>query len=84
MTTRDLSASGVSLVSPVSLPKGTMVSVALQFAAGSREHRAQVIRVRAIQSTGRQGNAWDLGLRFVEGVSVTAGVDDDARMAVAS
>ena len=84
VTTRDLSASGVSLVSPVSLPKGTMVSVALQFASGSREHRAQVIRVRAIQSTGRQGNAWDLGLRFVEGVSVTAGVDDDARMAVAS
>ena len=83
VTTRDLSASGTSLVSPVPVAKGTVVSVSLEFPSGRREQRARVIRVRPIQSSGRTSNAWDLGLRFVEGVGVSAAADDEPRMAVA-
>ena len=56
VTTRDVSASGASLVSPVALVKGTVVSVSLECASGRREQRARVIRVRPIQSSGRTSN----------------------------
>ena len=81
VTTRDLSASGVSLVSPIAVPAGTRVTVSLDLHSGTREQVAEVIRVRAIQPAGRSGQAWDLGLRFVEGIAHAA--DESARMAVA-
>ncbi len=81
VTTRDVSASGVSVVSPVAVAAGTPVMVRLDFASGAREQPAEVIRVRAIQAAGRSSQAWDLGLRFTAGAALHA--DEPARMAVA-
>jgi cellulose synthase (UDP-forming) len=90
VTTRDISASGASIVSPVNIPIGGTVTVCLDLPAGTHTHHAQVIRVKAIQAAGRRGDAWDLGLRFVDGVgasadppAVDATADDSSRRAVA-
>ena len=88
VTTRDLSSSGSSVVSPVAVAVGSTIAVRLDFPAGVHEHVAEVIRARPIQSAGRSGDAWDLGLRFIEGVShldaTTPTVSNDAtRKAVA-
>jgi len=81
VTTRDLSASGVSVVSPIAVAAGTPVTVRLDFPSGVREQQGAVIRVRAIQTAGRSSQAWDLGLRFTAGAALQA--DQPTRQAVA-
>lgn len=81
VTTRDLSVTGASIVSPMAVTVGTDIRLRLDFPAGAREQRARVTRVRPIQAAGRVGQAWDLGLQFVGGVE--AMVPEDARVAAA-
>jgi cellulose synthase (UDP-forming) len=72
VTTRDLSGGGVSVVSPVAIPTGTRVTVGLDLPSGRREQQAQVVQIRAIQPAGRSGQAWSLGLRFVDGIAIAS------------
>lgn len=81
VTTRDLSTSGASIVSPVLLPVGAVALVRLDLPGGPREQRAEVRRSRAIQTSGRTGEAFELGLRFLSPIDAVA--DDPAHQAVA-
>lgn len=72
VTTRDLSASGASIVSPAAVPVGTELRLRFDVPGGSREQRASVTRLRPIQAAGRAGQAWDIGVSFIGGVDLAS------------
>ncbi len=74
-TTRDMSATGLSIVSGVRMEPGSRVLVRVDGpnassgrddrSFGSVERVVQVTRARPIQSAGRSHEAWDIGLRVL-------------------
>jgi hypothetical protein len=77
VTTRDISGSGLSVVSPHPLAPGTAVTLHVATPSGSVTARhGMVARIRPITTRGRRSAAWDLGVRFVGAADDAAHVDD--------
>ena len=64
-TTRDTSATGMSLVAGVRLEPGSRVLVRVGLPHDAPELVGEVTRARPIQAAGRRHQAWDIGLRLL-------------------
>lgn len=65
VTTRDISGSGLSVVSPHPLASGTAVTLEMATPGGRSVQHGVVARQRPITTRGRRTAAWDIGVRFV-------------------
>lgn len=65
VSTRDISGSGLSVVSPEPLGIGTAVTLDVMAPSATWVRHGVVARVRPINARGRRTAAWDIGVRFV-------------------
>jgi len=65
VTTRDVSATGLSFVSPYQLPVGSAVTLQVMQPDGPTTWHGTVARVRQMPGRSRRSGVWDVGVRFV-------------------
>ncbi|HTV03023.1 MAG TPA: glycosyltransferase [Luteitalea sp.] len=77
-TSRDTSASGISLVASAALPVGAVVSVDVEVPGRRQTLVGEVVRCRPISEATRRKGSWDIGLR-VSADALVAVVDEAER-----
>lgn len=76
VTTRDISGTGLSVVSPHPLASGTALTLHLATPAGVQLRIGVVARSRPIAAAGRRTDAWDIGVRYVGATGANAVTDE--------
>jgi cellulose synthase (UDP-forming) len=80
-TTRDASASGLSVVLAAPLPMGTQVRVEIETPHVRQCLTGEVVRCRPITTAARRRATWDVGLRFVAEALAVHEVDTERAVA---
>lgn len=80
-TTRDASASGLSVVVASPLPLGTQVRVEFEAPHLRQRLTGEVVRCRPLAAAARRRGTWDVGLRFVAEALTVSDIDEERAVA---